>query len=389
MTAPASRPLALALVRHGEHVLAVGLVAVGVWRSLAGGSDDGLLVLGAAGALLGWYAAGQVLLRTLGTGGTRVWLAVLTLAWVALVWVSSDFLWLVLVLFLLYLRLLPVRWAVAGVLLLAATGVMAVSVAQGEVTAPVVLGPLIGAGVATLITVVNRDLRDQVERGERLLAELADAQAHRAAAERHAGVLEERERLAAEIHDTVGQSLTSILLLLRTLRERHSDLPDDAVERLLVAEQTAQQSLDETRRLVRAMTPGDLAGQGLPQALQRLVDRTTPAGVDAHFRVDGEPCEVPTPQAVALLRAAQGSIGNVLRHAGARTLHLTLTFQPEQVRLDVVDDGRGFEPGADPGGTGLAVLARRLHDVGGSLEVESGPGRGTAVGATVPLGGTP
>jgi signal transduction histidine kinase len=292
--------------------------------------------------------------------------------------------------FLLCLQMLPLRWAIPVVALLAGVAIAAVAVHQGGLTVPVVVGPLIGAAVSVVITVVYRDLRDEAERRARLVGELTVAQDRLAAAERYAGTLAERERLAHDIHDTVAQGLSSILLLLRSVGDRSGDLPEPARQQLAAATDAAKSALEDTRRVVRALAPAQLAGQTLTDALTRLVSDARPVGIAVDLDVDGDPYELPVPIAVALLRTAQGALGNVIAHSMAQRARITLTFQPEQVSLDIADDGRGFDPEADARettsgtGIGLHAMRTRLAEVGGTLTVESATGAGTAVGATIP-----
>jgi signal transduction histidine kinase len=258
------------------------------------------------------------------------------------------------------------------------------------VTVAIVLGPLIGAGVAIVITAVYRDLRAEAQRRERLMAELTAAQQRLVAAERYAGTLAERERVAHEIHDTVAQGLSSIVLLLRAVDSRAGVLPEPARGQLGAATAAAQTALEDTRRVVRALAPAELAGRSLAAALQRLVDDTAPVGIQVGFELDGDPYELPTRTAVALLRTAQGALGNVIAHSMADRARVTLTYQADRVSLDVADDGRGFDLAAPADesaagtGIGLGAMRARLADVGGELTVESTPGTGTALSATIP-----
>ncbi|HET7303689.1 MAG TPA: sensor histidine kinase [Segeticoccus sp.] len=387
------RPTAFALLRQAEHVLFAGLLVLGLVRTVAQGDRPWWAV--ALGVVaLGWYGTGMLLASRPAEVRRRrqravLWLTALTLLWVALAVVSADFVWVVFALFLLHLQLLPSRVAIPVVLLLAGISVAAVAVRQG-LTVPVVLGPLIGAAVAIVITAVYRDLREEAERRERLMAELTAAQERLAAAERYAGTLAERQRLARELHDTVAQGLSSVVLLLRSVRDRAGTLPEPAEDQLDAAVAAARGALDETRRVVRALTPAELSGQSLAEALKRVVQDAAPVGIRLGLTVDGEPYELPTPTAVALLRTAQGALGNVIGHSRANRARVTLTYQPGQVSLDVADDGIGFDTSRPPTptsrgtGIGLSAMRSRLEDVGGRLVVESAPGEGTAVGATIP-----
>lgn len=226
------------------------------------------------------------------------------------------------------------------------------------------------------------------ERRRELIEELIATRAELAVAERGAGILAERERLAREIHDTLAQGLSSIQLLLRAAERT---LPPDspATEHIARARGAAQENLAEARRFVRALTPPDLEHGSLAGALERLCSGAP--GPLVRFSVSGTPRELPTPYEVALLRIAQSALANVVRHAGAGRAGITLTFMDTSVTLDVVDDGRGFDPasassaGSDGGGFGLPAMRARAETLGGLFTVESAPGQGTAVAVTLPL----
>lgn len=388
------RPVAFTLLRRSEHVLFVGLLALGVGQSIADGTHPWTAIV--AGAMvLSWYGVGMVAARRRSVELVRrrtvaLWLAGLSAGWVALVVISPAFVWLVFAIFLLCLQAIALRWSIPVVLLLTLVAIAAVAVHGNQFSVAIVIGPLTGAAVAIVITAVYRDLRAEAERRERLMAELTTAQQRLAAAERYAGTLAERERIAHDIHDTVAQGLASIVLLLRSVRGPADILPDDSQRQLDAALRSAKAALEDTRRVVRALAPVGLAGQSLATALQRLVTDAAPVGIEVGFELDGEPYELPTSNAVALLRTAQGALGNVIAHSLAEHAQLTLTYQTEQVSLDVADDGRGFDPTAPPTestsgtGIGLTAMRTRLAEVGGRLIVESAPGAGTAISATIP-----
>ncbi|MCX5297536.1 histidine kinase [Streptomyces sp. NBC_00193] len=207
-----------------------------------------------------------------------------------------------------------------------------------------------------------------------------------------AGVLRERHRLAAELHDTVAQGLTSMHLLLDAADREWTREPGQA--RLLVrqAAAAARENLAEARRLIHDLAPVELERAALADVLRELC-----AGVDgARFRLEGEPRAVPGRVEAAVLRAAQGALANVRRHARASAVVVTLTYQPYVLALDVWDDGVGFDPAAvaaaatagRPGGDGLRLLRRRIAYLGGTATVESSPGGGgTVVSVCLPAPG--
>ncbi len=207
---------------------------------------------------------------------------------------------------------------------------------------------------------------------------------------RAAGVLEERQRLAREIHDTVAQGLTSIVTQLEAAEQA---LPTDEValaRHLDLARRTARESLTEVRRSVQDLRPELLEGSSLPHALSRVVDRwAAETGIPARTIATGTPYRLPPDAEVTLLRAAQEALANTRRHARANAVEVTLSYMEDQTTLDVHDDGAGFDmsdTNAARGGFGLAGMRERVSMLGGKLVVESAPGEGTTVMATLPSG---
>lgn len=249
------------------------------------------------------------------------------------------------------------------------------------------LGPLLGGAVAVATVLGYQALYRESERRRELIEELITTRADLAAAERSAGILAERERLAREIHDTLAQGLSSIQLLLRAA-ERALPEGAPALPHIAQAREAAQDNLAEARRFVRALTPPDLEHGSLAAALERLCAGVP--GPRVRFSLSGRPRVLPTPYEVALLRIAQSALANVVRHARAGRAEITLTFMDASVTLDIVDDGHGFDPssaasGSGDGGFGLPAMRSRAETLGGLFTVESAPGQGTAVAVTLPL----
>ncbi|ALC26588.1 sensor histidine kinase [Streptomyces sp. CFMR 7] len=327
-----------------------------------------------------------------GTRAVAVWLGGLCALWIVLLVLSPDALWVAFPLYFLQLHLLPTRWGVTAVLTTAAAAIVSFVAHRQEIAPGAFIGPLLGAAVA-IATVLGYDaLFRESERRRELIVELVATRAELAEAERTAGTLAERERLAREIHDTLAQGLSSIQLLLRAAeRTLSGDAP--ATAHVRAAREAAQANLAEARSFVRALTPPDLEHGSLAAALERLCARTTGPGLTVRFAVSGTPVELPTPYEVALLRTAQSALANTVRHAGAGRAEITLSFMDTSVALDVVDDGRGFDPAAVPvdergdGGFGLPAMRSRAATLGGTLSVESAPGQGTALAVTLPVAG--
>ena len=211
---------------------------------------------------------------------------------------------------------------------------------------------------------------------------------------RKAGILGERQRLAREIHDTLAQGFTSIVM---NLEAAEGALPEEVSEEgrakrhLDQARLTARESLTEARRLVWALRPESLDNASLSEALAQLAARwADSSGVEASTNVTGTPRPIPAEAEVTLVRVAQEALANVLKHAEASRAVVTLSYMNDLIALDVIDDGVGFDPeGERPdspeGGFGLRAMRQRIGQLGGSLAIESAPGEGTTLVVELPL----
>jgi two-component system NarL family sensor kinase len=203
------------------------------------------------------------------------------------------------------------------------------------------------------------------------------------------GAVEERNRLAREIHDTLAQGLTAVALRLETadaLLESGAE-PSQLRETIAQALVLTRASLEEARRSVLDLRAAPLEGRTLAEALRALVDQTNATGtVQVRFEVAGASRPLPVRVEVGLYRIAQEALANVLRHAEAHSATIQLAATPEEVRLTVTDDGRGFDPsetGADR--YGLVGLAERARLLGGRLDLQSRPGEGSRIDVVIPL----
>ncbi|GAA4104924.1 sensor histidine kinase [Nonomuraea soli] len=222
---------------------------------------------------------------------------------------------------------------------------------------------------------------------EASLAENAGLQAQLLAQAREAGVLDERQRMAREIHDTLAQGLTGIIAQLQAAEQMHEvpapwRRPFEAVKGL------ARESLAEARRSVDALRPEPLENGRLSEALAEVVRRWSKVnGLAVQVTTTGTVRPMAAEAEFALLRAAQEALANVAKHAEASRAGVTLSYLEGEVALDVRDDGRGFDPaeaGFESGGFGLTIMRQRVEDLGGTLRIESRPGAGTGVSACVP-----
>ncbi|GLW09813.1 histidine kinase [Microtetraspora sp. NBRC 13810] len=233
------------------------------------------------------------------------------------------------------------------------------------------------------------ELRRTNARLEQALQENAGLHAQLLVQAREAGVHDERRRLAAEIHDTIAQGLAGIVTQLAAAAD--SSEPATARDHIGRAAVLARQSLGEARRSVQDLGPGPLEYDALPKALAKIATAWSDStGVRAEFTVTGVVEPLHDEIEAAVLRIAQEALANAGRHARASRVGVTLSYMDDEVSLDVRDDGRGFDPLALPprdrtGGFGLDGMRARAERVAGVVDVESGPGLGTAVSARVPL----
>jgi signal transduction histidine kinase len=231
---------------------------------------------------------------------------------------------------------------------------------------------------------INGIIDQSRERGD-LIEQLESTQAELAEANREAGVLAERQRLASEIHDTIAQGLTSIMMLIQAA-EPEIGYDEAAARRYLdVALATSRENLAEARAMVAALTPAHLESGSLDEALRRLTERTgAEHGLPATFEVSGAARPLPAATEVILLRVCQEALANVRKHACARRAWVRLGYGEGSVHLEVSDDGGGFDPAQVNGGYGLRGMRGRVGEGGGTLVVRSAPGAGTTLRVQVP-----
>jgi signal transduction histidine kinase len=363
------------------HAALVVLVLASVVRYLTGHgfNDRGPWVFAGTVLLLATYAAYRVL-------PSRVWLALLVLEWCVLVLLAPSFAWCAVPLSFVALRILSFRPAC-----LVVAGMVVVTVVQwtrmtDRLDPTIVLGPVC---IAVLAVGAYRALERDALARQALLDELHGAQGDLADAQHQSGVMAERARLSREIHDSVAQGLSSINLLLQAAEREWDGKPGVAREHAAQAAATARDGLDEVRRVVRDLAPAELAA-GLPDALRKTCERLSAhSDVQVRVQVHGTPVILDSEVETALLRTARGALANVLEHAQAETAVVTLTYQPDAVVLDLVDNGRGLPRSHvkidSDRGHGLAGIRERLRQLGGTLVLESEPGDGAALAASIPL----
>ncbi|WP_229791145.1 sensor histidine kinase [Zhihengliuella salsuginis] len=385
----------------GHHVIAVALTVIGAVRAIDDGTPVAASVVSGA-AVLAWHAAGTLAPARVRPRRVVVWWLVgFAVLWVAAVAVSAEFVWLAFLLWLLAGHLLPDRWAIVFSVLVFAIVVGAPVLHHGATTYANVLGPLIGGIFALGISRGYLELLREAAERERLVVslrrakeEMADLQDELALAQRRSGAIDERTRLSRDIHDTIAQALSSIRLLAHAGSGSTHD--DGAARTLRQLEALAGESLADVRRIVAALAPAELEDDALASALGQLLSRLhDETGVQTELHVYESLPALPIHVEVALLRTAQSALANVRLHAGAGRVVTSLIDDGGSVRLDIIDDGRGFDAGrwepADAGessGYGLKFMRSRLRELGGELTIESTPGEGTALSASLPVEGS-
>lgn len=398
VTAHSLTPVLRAL-RSCLHLLVAALLALAAVRAVAGRAPNAPAVVATAAALLALYALGPRLPRVRSSPRAAArWLTAVALVWLALLALTPDGVWLAFPLFFVQLHLLPLRRSLPAVAATTLAAIAGFSWHTHTISVGTVLGPALGAAVAVAVVLGYQALYRESEQRRRLIEELTATRSELAAAERAAGRLAERERLAREIHDTLAQGLSSIQLLLRAAERVLPHQPTAALGHVQQARTTAVDNLAEARRFVQALSPPALEAGSLPAALERLCATTArSSGLTVHCQVSGVPLALPTPHEVALLRIAQSALANTVRHAAADRVELTLSYMDTEVALDIVDDGGGFRPAELPApgsaaargtGFGLAAMRARARALQGTLAVESAPGEGTAIAVTLPCPAT-
>jgi signal transduction histidine kinase len=242
------------------------------------------------------------------------------------------------------------------------------------------------------------ELAEANHRLEEMIAENTGLQAQLLTQAREAGAGDERQRMAREIHDTLAQGLTGIVTQLEAAQQTSNDAERE--RRIDNAKRLARDSLAEARRSVQALRPQALENSRLPEALAEEVARwSATSGVAGEVETTGEARALHPEVEVTLLRVAQEALANVAKHAEASRAGITLSYMEDVVSLDVRDDGVGFaaaptgasranghlareNPAA--GGFGLIAMRQRVSRLAGQLEIESEPGAGTAVSASLP-----
>ena len=337
-----------------------------------------------------WFHAWRVLMRS--APGRKAAVRSLAIAFVGVVLTSvlgvihDAYLLSLLLLMPIFFIELPLGWAIVmTVLLTFPTSHLYDTHGQTETDMTIITSFLfLRVPIMLMIGLVVRTAVVQNEERLRLQESLA-------VVERRAGSLEERQRLAREIHDTLAQGFAAILVHLTQAEVEGTRSPEASRPHLRFAQSVARENIEEARRMMRALRPEALEQTGgLTQALTRVgaewADRT---GVLCSVTVTGTVLPLHADLEVLLLRGTQELLTNVRKHAQATRVSVTLSFMADLVALDVRDDGIGFPElmtngGGNPSGLGILGLRERTAAFDGAFSIESTPGEGATVTLTMP-----
>ena len=380
------------IMRNGVHILTATILVVAILMSVRMDLSLAVLNLVLLSLFAGLYFVGSYYLERMTGVWKLAWLIALTVVWIADILVASAGIYLLFVLFFLYLRVLGMVWGSISVIFGTAVSV-GIQIPQG-LTFGGVMGPVVSALVTVAIFYAFTRLHEINTERTALIRELMETRQQLAETERAAGVAGERQRIAHEIHDTLAQGLSSIQMLLHAAnRDLDGEINvDKARERIGLARQTAADNLQEARAMIAALQPAALSQTSLVGALDRMAQGfAAAADLNIEVEADGEVTQLPMKLEAVLLRIAQGAVGNVAKHAQATRARITVSYSDDAVRVDIVDNGVGFDVKAvesRPAGLGhigLAAMKRRAEEVSGEVVIESSPGNGTAVSVSVPL----
>jgi PAS domain S-box-containing protein len=204
-----------------------------------------------------------------------------------------------------------------------------------------------------------------------------------------AAVLEERNRMARDIHDTLAQGFTGVIVQLEAAEDAVScGYRKEADDHLHRAGELARQSLSEARRSVHALRPQVLQEHNFWDALKGSIKNTTVGtALHATFEAQGKPPELPQPWQENLLHIGQEALTNTLKYAHARNFKTRLTYKAKKLRLELRDDGDGFKVKDRHDGVGLRGMRERVEQMGGELEITSSGGKGTKITVLLPCNG--
>ena len=278
------------------------------------------------------------------------------------------------------------RWLVYGALI--AIVVLANGLPQGTWLNGLINGLTAGTAIFFVAVFAQLRLNEQQarEHAEQLMLELEKANVQLAAYATQAEELamtQERNRLAREIHDNLGHTLTIVNVQIEAAKVVMDSDPGRALDAMNKAQELTQKGLTRVRESVAALRESPVSSQPLGEAIASLVKEAQSTGIVTEFQVTGKPQSLENKVTLALYRAAQEGLTNVCRHARASRVDVLLDYQPGEVRLEIRDNGVGVAE--TTGGFGLLGIRERMQLLGGRVEISTGVGKGFCLTASVPM----
>jgi len=311
------------------------------------------------------------------------------LIWFVLSDLGGSFMFMLFFLFPYLFMTLELRWAIPTSLILSGLTITRLTLEGNADFESWVILIVLATFVGILFAYFVDDVIRQSQQRQSLINTLERTRRELAQAERQAGILQERQRLAHEIHDTLAQGFTSIITHLQAA-ENTAHIPEQRQAHLAQAQQTARASLTEARRFVWDLRPDVLDNRTLETGLEHVLsDWQTATQKTADLVTTGRPVTLHPAVEVALLRVTQEALANVQKHAHASRVTVTLSYIDSTVIMDIQDDGVGFDPTnickRPSSGFGLSGMRRRIETLGGTFTVESAYSDGTTVVVTLPV----
>ncbi len=304
--------------------------------------------------------------------------------WAGLISLTSDSLLLIGIFFPLVFSRFPIRWA-TGITIFQTMGLYFLYIMLYP-TEHWFLILMIILGLLTILTIMGAFISSIIIQStdrQRLIDELTRSRANLMRAEREAGRLNERQRLARDIHDTLAQHFTSIIMHLAAARHSNFGTVQTQVQQ---AEEAAREGLDEIRRIVWDMRPEQIEKASLVEAVEELAARwSAENSVLVKMNVTGTPRSLTSSAETALLRISQEAMHNIIKHAQAKNVNITFSFMEDVFVMDITDDGLGFDPSKSSDGFGMKTMRDRAEELSGTLTIESERGIGTAIAVSIPV----
>lgn len=306
------------------------------------------------------------------------------LIWGGLISIASDSLMLIGIFFPLIFGRFPIRWSI-GITIFQTLGLYALYILvypteNWFALLMIILGLLI---ISTIIGAFIASIIKQSTDRQRLIVELTRSRANLMKVEREAGRLTERQRIARDIHDSLAQHFTSIIMQLSAAKHSTPETVQSAIQQ---AQDAAREGLNEIRRIVWDMQPEQFEKASLVEAVEELAARwSAENNIQVKMKVTGIPRSLTSSAETTLLRILQEALHNINKHALAKNVNITFSFMEDIFVMDIADDGVGFDPSKNSDGFGMKTMRERTEELSGTLTIESERGTGTAIAVSIPI----